>query len=145
MTGHMLPRCNLGTGQVMPHKLLTDRFVAGVRPSEGVPQVDYFDQGHPALALRVGHRDKVWTFHYRDNGRLRRAKLGRYPEMTLAEAREAWRLARKALADGTFGRSSVPGSKVETVVAEWLKSWRQGKAANSISAVESQLRIDILP
>ena len=76
----------------MAKKHLTDKFVASVKAPKDVPQVDYFDAGFPALALRVGHRDKVFTFHYRDQGTLKRKKLGRYPEMTLAEAREAWRL-----------------------------------------------------
>jgi|SRR6516165_3370450 len=84
----------------MPKKLLTDKFVASVKPGKQA-QVDYFDLGHPALALRVGHRDKVFTFHYRVGSVLKRRTLGRYPEMTLAEAREAWRLTRKALAEGT--------------------------------------------
>ena len=60
----------------MPHKLLTDKFVANVKATKGVPQVDYFDLGHPALALRVGHRDKVFTFHYRVAGSSSGRSLG---------------------------------------------------------------------
>ena len=81
----------------MAKKHLTDKFVASVKAPKDVPQVDYFDAGHPALALRVGHRDKVWTLHRREHGVLKRLTLGRYPEMSLAEAREAWRLNRKAI------------------------------------------------
>ena len=84
----------------MAKKHLTDKFVASVKAPKDVPQVDYFDAGHPALALRVGHRDKVWTLHRREHGVLKRLTLGRYPEMSLAEAREAWRLNRKAISQG---------------------------------------------
>ncbi len=78
-------------------KHLTDKFVASVKAPKDVAQVDYFDEAYPALALRVGHREKTWTLHRRENGVLKRLKLGRYPEMSLAEAREKWRLNRQGL------------------------------------------------
>ena len=78
-------------------KRLTDKFVASVKAPKDVAQVDYFDEAYPALALRVGHREKTWTLHRRENGVLKRLKLGRYPEMSLAEAREKWRLNRQGL------------------------------------------------
>ena len=46
-------------------------------------------KAYPALALRVGHREKTWTLHRREHGVLKRLKLGRYPEMSLAEARRS--------------------------------------------------------
>jgi integrase len=135
---------------MMPKKLLTEKFVASVKASKDVAQVDYFDLGHPALALRVGNRDKVFTFHYRAGGKLKRAKLGRYPEMTLAEAREAWRLHRKALAEGKVlvavdAATSVAALMVSDVVAQWLEGWQRDKAANTVKAVERQLKSEILP
>jgi integrase len=135
---------------MMPQKLLTEKFVASVKATKDVPQVDYFDLGHPALALRVGHRDKVFTFHYRVGGKLKRAKLGRYPEMTLAEAREAWRLHRKALTEGKVlvavdAPSQVAVLIVSAVVAQWLDAWRRDKRDNTVKAVERQLKTEILP
>ena len=84
----------------MAKKHLTDKFVASVKAPKDVVQVDYFDASYPALALRVGHREKTWTLHHRDHGKLQRMTLGRYPEMTLAAARDMWRLHRKARAEG---------------------------------------------
>jgi integrase len=137
---------------MMPQKLLTEKFVASVKASKDVPQVDYFDLGHPALALRVGHRDKVFTFHYRQGGKLKRAKLGRYPEMTLAEAREAWRLHRKALGEGKVlvavdapTASLAAAIIVSAVIAQWLDAWRRDKRENTIRNVEQQLKTEILP
>src|SRR5262245_19687671 len=127
-------------------KALTDRYVASVKPVRNVAQVDVFDLGYSGLALRVGHRDKVWTFHHRDNGKLRRMKLGRYPEMTLAEAREAWRLARKALAQGIVLRGGTPNRQLTAdIVAQWLDAWRRDKRPNTVKAVERQLNFDVLP
>jgi integrase len=122
----------------MPKKPLTDKFVASVKPSNEVAQVDYFDKGYPALALRVGRREKVWTFHHREQGELKRKKLGRYPEMTLAEAREAWRMCRKALAEGASitTSASVP---VESAVSQWFEAWQRDKRPNTIKAVRLHL------
>ena len=53
----------------MAKKRLTDKFVASVKAPKDKVQVDYFDDGFPALSLRVGHREKTWTLHRRDNGK----------------------------------------------------------------------------
>src|SRR6476659_1436558 len=124
----------------MAKKHLTDKFVASVKAPKDVVQVDYFDDGFPALSLRVGHREKTWTLHHRDNGKLQRMKLGRYPEMSLAEAREKWRQHRLGLLV-----SAAPSALLEAVLDEYLRAWRIGKAANTVKGVESQVRADILP
>jgi hypothetical protein len=113
-------------------KHLTDKFVASVRVSKDVVQVDYFDLGYPALALRVGHREKTWTLHHRDHGKLQRMTLGRYPEMTLAEARELWRLHRKTRAEGKVlvavdAPSQVAVVIVGDVVAQYMGARQAGE------------------
>jgi integrase len=134
----------------MAHKLLTEKFVASVKPPKDSAQVDYFDLGHPALALRVGHREKVFTLHYREQGKLRRRTLGRYPEMTLAEAREEWRRHRKAAAEGKVlvavdVAASVAALLVSEVMPKYLEAWQRGKRPNSVKAVEGQVRKYIRP
>jgi integrase len=124
----------------MAKKRLTDKFVASVKAPKDVVQVDFFDLGYPALALRVGHREKTWTLHRREHGVLKRLKLGRYPEMSLAEAREQWRLNRQGLLV-----SAAPSVLLAAVVDEWLRAWRLGKAGNSVKAIESQIKVDVLP
>jgi Arm DNA-binding domain len=96
-------------GNIM-QKALTDRFVASVKPAANVVQQDIFDLGYSGLALRVGRRDKVWCYFHRAGGKLHRMRLGRYPEMSLAEARQAWLQARKGLAEG---RANVRGGQSE--------------------------------
>ena len=64
-------------------------------------QVDYFDKGYPGLVLRVSYGGaRTWVYLHRLHGKLRRHTLGRWPAMTLAEAREAWRDASKLVSRG---------------------------------------------
>ena len=66
-------------------KTLTDRFVAGARPSRRITNV--FDTKARGLVLRVGSRTKVWYFTYRNGGATQWLRLGDYSAITLAEAR----------------------------------------------------------
>jgi hypothetical protein len=69
-------------------------------------RVDYFDDATPGLSLRVTAKHvRTWTVFYRDkNGRQKRLTLGRYPAVTLADARE---LAREAQLNVAKGRDLV--------------------------------------
>ena len=59
-------------------------------------QVEEFDKGYPGLSLRISYGGrKTWSMFYRLHGKLHRISLGTYPAMSLAEAREAWREARR--------------------------------------------------
>src|SRR5215207_1254453 len=72
----------------MPKARLTsaavDRLVA---PSAG--QLEYYDSHLPAFGIRVSYSGtKAWFVMTRVNRKLTRVTLGRYPGMSLAEARE---------------------------------------------------------
>jgi integrase len=124
-------------GNIM-QKALTDRFVASVKPAADVVQQDIFDLGYSGLALRVGRRDKVWCYFHRADGKLHRMRLGRYPEMTLAEAREAWLQARKGNPKPT---SFMANRKLASdIVAEWFRAWSTGKRPNSLKAVQVRIK-----
>ena len=74
----------------MPKVELTDRFVAGAKPTTGAPQTDYFDSKTPGLALRVtssGHRAWSFVFTSPKDGKRARMSLGTYPAFGLAKAR----------------------------------------------------------
>src|SRR5690625_4589316 len=78
---------------------LTARAVAAYTTDR--TQEDVWDELVPGLALRVGRTgSKTWMVRYRANGRHRRMKLGTYPHLSLADARER---ARRALADAQAG------------------------------------------
>src|ERR1019366_8584447 len=67
-----------------------------------VGSVDYFDDLTRGLSLRVTSNDaRTWTLFYRDkNSRQKRLTLGRYPAVTLANARELAREAQLSVAKG---------------------------------------------
>jgi integrase len=81
---------------------LTDRFIqAFVRP-EGRPQTDIYDERmRGGLSLCVGAKAKAWVVHYRrPDGRNARLKIGAWPIMSLAQARERAKRHLVAVMDG---------------------------------------------
>jgi integrase len=83
----------------MPSLNLTDRRVKALATDQ--TQEEFYDTLVPGLSLRVGKGGtKAWAVRYRVNGRHRRLTLGKYPNVTLAGARER---ARTALADAQGG------------------------------------------
>ena len=84
----------------MPKSHLTAAAVARINPPR-TGQVDHFDAGYPGLALRVSYGGtRTWVWFYRQDGKLKRLTLGALENLSLAEAREAWRLAREQLSKG---------------------------------------------
>ena len=77
----------------MAKRVLTAALIQKIRPpAKGKPQLDVFDKGYPGLFLRVPFGGtKAFVHAYRHGGRQYRRKLGLWPVMQLAEAREAWR------------------------------------------------------
>lgn len=72
---------------------LTDKFI------ESAPAGDHWDTLVVGLMLRVGARSRTWRVGYRIDGAWRYLKLGRYPAVTLAAAREAARTALGQVAE----------------------------------------------
>src|SRR6476661_1003237 len=67
---------------------------------------EYWDAALPGFGLRVTPNGvRTWTVRYRHNGRLHRLTLGRYPMLSLADARELGRnaLRRAGLGDHPAG------------------------------------------
>ena len=84
----------------MTRRHLTAAGVSRIKPPV-TGQVDHFDAGYPGLALRVSYGGgRSWVYFYRWQGKQRRLTLGSWPALELAEAREAWREARKKLSQG---------------------------------------------
>jgi integrase len=136
----------------MPKTALTDASVKRLKPPKSGQQ-DIFDRGYPGLCLRVSYGGgKSWTFFYRHGidpktgkARLRRMRLGIYPAMSLASAREAWRAARNEV---LLGRD--PSQRIETgatdfagVFYEWLK--RDQAKNRSHDEVKRMIETNALP
>jgi integrase len=138
----------------MPKRALTDASVKRLKPPTNGQQ-DIFDRGYPGLCLRISYGGgKSWAFFYRfgldlktGKPRLRRMRLGIYPAMSLAEARETCRAARHEVMSG---RDPSQAKKSETgatdfigVFHEWL---RRDQAKNrSHDEVKRLIEKNVLP
>ncbi len=73
----------------MPRTRLTDLLIKTAKPEGVQSQSDFWDTTVTGLSLRVMQGGtKTFSFKFRGNdGKERRIKLGRYPDLTLAEAR----------------------------------------------------------
>ncbi|HEX5217409.1 MAG TPA: Arm DNA-binding domain-containing protein, partial [Vicinamibacterales bacterium] len=79
----------------MSRLVLTDRFIAGLRPQS---RVVCFDSVARGLALRATPNGaKTWVFVYRSLGKLKWLTLGAYPGVKLAEARDLADAKRRAV------------------------------------------------
>lgn len=84
----------------MPTVALNARSVATLKPAPG-RRVEVFDEEVTGLTLRVTPDGvKSWSLLYRHNGRKRRFTLGRYPDLSLAKARQTAIEARGLVAGG---------------------------------------------
>jgi integrase len=130
----------------MPKVVLTDRFVSNAK-AQGVPQLDYFDEGTPGLALRVSSRGrKTWTFHYTSprDGKRARLTIGTYPATTLASARGLATEARGAIEEGNDPRLHASGAMT---VAALVDSYLEKHVAplRSATEIERRIRKNIVP
>jgi len=62
----------------VPVTKLTGVTIKNLKPALDGGRLNYFDSQHTGLCLRVGARDKSWTYHYRFNGTARSPTLGKY-------------------------------------------------------------------
>jgi integrase len=103
----------------MPRRVLTDRFCAGAKSTQ--LQTDYFDEGHPGLALRVSQTGaKSWSYLFTWSGKRARMTLGTYPATSLVRARTKADEVRAELEAGRDPRTAF--AKPETLKAiceEW--------------------------
>lgn len=139
----------------MPKRTLTDAAIRRLKaPAKG--QLDVFDQGYPGLCLRLSYGGtRTWMFFTRVGGRLVRHRLGTYPAMGVAAARDAWRKVREDVQSGkglpsparkrnsTEGGASLSRDAIESVIADWLKRDQSGNA--SFDEVKRIMMRDVLP
>lgn len=127
----------------------TDRSIAALKPKR--ERYEVWDR--EGFGIRVTPKGvKSWVWLYRYQGRPRRMTLGRYPAVGLADARQKFAEAQKAL-----GRGIDPGTVVvaeraaeraaETVselVDDYLERWAKARK-RSAGEDERLLRRDVLP
>ncbi len=98
---------------------------------------------------------KLWRWKYRFDGAQKLMALGKYPEVSLATARDRHAAARTKLAAGSDPMTVRKAEKIEakvnaessfqTVAAEWMRHWKVDKSAQHIDATERRLKANVYP
>ena len=98
---------------------------------------------------------KLWRWKYRFEGAEKLMALGKYPDITLAQARERHAAARAILANGTdpmVKRKEVRTEELaktedsfQTIAALWLEHWQEGKSPRHVEYTRRRMEMDILP
>jgi len=126
---------------------LTEITIQRLRPpKQGYLEV--FDLGYPGLAVRVGHGGAVTFQHFhRGEGKLKRVTIGRWPSVSLAEARERWRKTREAISKGEVParNGTDKGQLFETVVEDWLRLDQSDNKESSQYQLHRIVERDLLP
>jgi len=116
----------------MPRITLTARKVDSLK-GDPKGRFEYWDRSLPSFGLRVGETGKkTWVVLYRYRRRNRRLTLGRYPALSLADARD---LARRALVQVAEGIDPAQvkliarhtGKAFSDLAKEYLERWAKPK------------------
>ena len=133
---------------------LTDTACKKATCPEGRPSVRLADE--KALYLEVtAAGGKYWRWKYRHGGKEKRLALGVYPDVSLAQARQARDDARKALKDGTdpgqikreakLASAFDQANTFEAVARLWWEHWRDGKSPRHADYALKRLEADAFP
>jgi integrase len=98
---------------------------------------------------------KLWHLRYRIEGKERTASLGKYPEVSLAEAREKRDQMRKLVANGIDPVQSQKAAKeakklaqtnsFEAVARIWFEGWKAARSPRHAEYVLRRLEADVFP
>ncbi len=131
----------------------TDKYIAGLKPVD--TRIDLWEPGRTGLGIRINvGGTKTWFCRYTLEGTQRRMVLGRYPGLSLAQARQQLGAAQEAVVKGTDpapnAREKAQAEKDAETVFEladfYLKTYAQERLApKTVAEQERILRADILP
>jgi integrase len=98
---------------------------------------------------------KLWHLRYRMEGKERTASLGKYPEVSLAEAREKRDQMRKLIANDIDPVQSQKAAKeakklaqtnsFEAVARTWFEGWKAARSPRHAEYVIRRLEADVFP
>lgn len=131
---------------------LTDRQIKNAKPADKA----YKLTDCSGLYLQVTPTGgKLWRFDYAIANERKTLSIGKYPLISLLEAREAAESARRLLATGQDPGEAKKQAKQERIaalqntfhnlVAEWYKHQRAGWTAGHAAKVWRSFEVDILP
>ena len=98
---------------------------------------------------------KLWRWSYRLEGKEKLMSFGKYPDVSLALARDRHAEARKLLAAGIDPMAQRKIEKkvqkvssensFQSVYTRWLEYWQDGKSPRHVDSVRRRMAADILP
>lgn len=98
---------------------------------------------------------KLWRWKYRFLGKEKVMPLGQYPDVSLAQARDAREAARKLLASGSDPMAQRKAEKVArrlaiehsfaAVAGAWWESWKAARSESHTEYVWRRLQADVFP
>ena len=98
---------------------------------------------------------KLWQMRYRIEGKERTASLGKYPEVSLAEARDKRDQLRKLIANDIDPVQSQKAAKeakklaqtnsFEAVARTWFEGWKAARSPRHADYVIRRLEADVFP
>jgi len=98
---------------------------------------------------------RLWRWKYRFGGTEKLMALGRYPEVSLADARERRDAARKRLVSGIDPMAERMAAKTEARVAtehtfqkiaeQWLEHWKGNKSVRHVATTQNRLKVNVYP
>ncbi len=126
-----------------------------IRKAKGQEKPYKLIDGGGLLLVVTPQGSKLWRFNYRHQGKHRTMALGKYPDVSLARARERHRSARELLADGVdpfaakqAAAAEMAAKTVNTLTAiadEWLKGKHAAKVTPLTAArTDALLRPNVL-
>jgi hypothetical protein len=131
---------------------LTDIAIKAAKPADRVRRL--WDAAGLYLEITPGG-SKLWRLKYRFDGKEKRLSFGRYPEISLKDAREKRDDARRLLAneiDPSEHRKAAKAARLEraandfeTVAREWFERLMADKAKSHKDKVLARLENDIFP
>jgi integrase len=111
--------------------------------------------GHGLFLLVTPTGGKLWRWKYRFDGAQKQISYGKYPDVSLPDARDRHTAARKLLVAGVDPMAKRKGDKTalraseansfKTVALLWHEHWKDGKSAHHVEATWSRLESNVFP
>jgi len=131
---------------------LTDTAIRKAKPG---PSPAKLSDGKGMYLLVTESGSKLWRWKYRADGKEKVMALGSYPDVSLAQAREAMGAARKLLATGSdpmakrkadkLAKLSAAENSFQTVALLWWDQWRSAKSPRHADDVHKRFKADVFP
>jgi integrase len=135
-----------GTDQQI-RKLSLDAELRRLELPPDTAQIEYRDPKTAGLTLILGRRAKAWSLTYATATRRRRATLGRYPEVSLADARREAEAKRVAARGGTDHQQAKRDYNAARTVADIAEEYLEKEARQhaTFRNYEWVIKNDVIP